>query len=240
MNLSIAILLIVFAFSFLILLTKERRKGDFALIAVLINSGLSSWIAIQVLQGKPFEEKFYGGIVFGEIAIRADALSGWFILLMNFTMITGILYGRRYMKVYENRPAEISLHYISYVVNHFAMIGIFCIQNGLAFLCFWEAMTLSAFLMIIFERVYAVYIFLYWFCNQSRLCSLSYVATVCTSCRSITCIRHNVWRYYQTGHLRNFKNFIINKNELHGDGIYHPGNFNNLRSIWCDAGHHSA
>ncbi len=152
MSLSIAILFIVFAFSFLIVLTKERKKGDFALIAVLINSGLSSWIAIQALQGKPFEEKFYGGSVFGEIAIRTDALSGWFILLMNFTMITGILYGRRYMKVYENRSAEISLHYISYVVNHFAMIGIFCIQNGLAFLCFWETMALSSFLMIIFER----------------------------------------------------------------------------------------
>ena len=152
MSLSIAILVVIFIFSFLVISVKERRKGDIALLAVLINSGLSSWIAIQALQGTPFEEKFYGGTVFGEIIIRADALSGWFILLTNFTMLTGILYGRRYMKAYENRSADITLHYTSYIVNHSAMIGIFCVQNMLGFLCVWELMTLSAFLMIIFEH----------------------------------------------------------------------------------------
>lgn len=152
MNWSIVILVSVFIFSFFIILIKEKRKGDIALLAILINAGLSSWIAIQALQGKPFEEKFYGGTVFDEIVIRADALSGWFILLTNFTVLTGILYGRQYMKAYQNRPAELSLHYISYIVNHFAMISIFCVQNMLAFLCVWEMMTLSAFLLIIFER----------------------------------------------------------------------------------------
>lgn len=152
MSLSIAIIIVIFIFSFLIIWVKERRKGDIALLAVLINSGISSWIAIKALQGNPFEEKFYGGTVFGEIVIRADALSGWFILLMNFTIITGILYGRHYMKVYKNRSADISLHYISYIMNHFAMIGIYCIQNTLTFLCVWEIMTLSAFLMVIFEH----------------------------------------------------------------------------------------
>jgi hydrogenase-4 component B len=151
-NLSLFIPAIVFVFSFLIIWVKEKRKGDFALLAVLINSGISSWIAIQALQGQSFEEKFYGGIIFGEIAIRIDALSGWFILLTNFTMITGILYGRHYMKAYENHSASISLHYISYILNHFAMIGIFCVQNMLGFLCVWEVMALTSFLMIIFEH----------------------------------------------------------------------------------------
>ena len=152
MNLSIAIPAVIFVFSFLIIWVKEKRKGDIALLAVLINSMITSWIAIQALQGKSFEEKFYGGTIFGEIIIRADALSGWFILLTNFTMLTGILYGRRYMSAYENRSASISLHYISYILNHFAMIGIFCVQNMLGFLCVWELMTISAFLMIIFEH----------------------------------------------------------------------------------------
>lgn len=152
MSLSIPILVIVFIFSFLIFWVKESRKGDIAILAVLINTGLSSWIAIQALQGTPFEEKFYGGIVFGEIIIRADALSGWFILLTNFTMLTGIFYGRYYMKAYQNRPADITLHYISYMLNHFAMIGIFCVQHTLVFLCVWEVMALSSFMMIIFEH----------------------------------------------------------------------------------------
>ncbi|HEX9510215.1 MAG TPA: proton-conducting transporter membrane subunit [Puia sp.] len=148
----IVIIVLVFLFSFLILLAKERRKGDVALLAVLLSSGLSSWIAIRALQNRPFEERFHGGAVFGEIFIRADALSGWFILLMNFTMLTGILYGRCYMKAYEKRPADITLHYISYVLNHFAMIGIYCVQHTLVFLCAWEIMTIAAFLLVIFEH----------------------------------------------------------------------------------------
>ena len=152
MNLSLVIPAVILIFSFLIIWAKERRKGDIALLAVLISSGISSWIAIQALQGQSFEEKFYGGIIFGEIVIRADALSGWFILLTNFTMLTGILYGRHYMRAYEKSSSSISLHYISYILNHFAMIGIFCVQNMLGFLCIWEMMTISAFLMIIFEH----------------------------------------------------------------------------------------
>ena len=148
----IIIIVIVFVFSFLITSVKGRRKGDFALICILINSTLSTWIAIRALQGRPFDEKFYGGSVFGEIFIRVDSLSAWFILLMNFTMLTGILYAKSYLTAYHKKPADISLHYISYVLNHFAMIGIYCIQHMLVFLCAWEIMTLSAFLMVIFEH----------------------------------------------------------------------------------------
>jgi len=56
------------------------------------------------------------------------------------------------MRPYENKPADITLHYISYVSNHFAMIGIYIVQNMLVFLCAWEVMTIAAFLMVIFEH----------------------------------------------------------------------------------------
>ena len=148
----IIIAAVVFVCSFLITRAKVRRKGDIALTCILINSAISTWIAIQALQGRPFDERFYGGSVFGEVFIRVDALSAWFILLMNFTMLTGILYARCYLRAYHKRPADISLHYISYVLNHFAMIGIYCIQHMLFFLCAWEIMTLSAFFMVIFEH----------------------------------------------------------------------------------------
>jgi hydrogenase-4 component B len=148
----IIIAAIVFVCSFLIIQVGDRRKGGIALGCVMINGALSSWIAIQALLGRPLDEGFYGGSVFGEIFIRVDALSAWFILLMNFTMFTGILYARVYLKAYAKRPADISLHYISYIMNQFAMIGIYCVQHMLVFLCVWEIMTLSAFLMVIFEH----------------------------------------------------------------------------------------
>ncbi len=152
MTLLIVIVATVFISSFLISRVRGSGKGNIALLCIIINSGLSSWVAVKALLGRPFEENFYGGPVFGEIFLRVDALSGWFILLMNFTMLTGILYGRWYMKPYEKKSPEITLHYISYVLNHFAMIGIFCVQHMLVFLCTWEIMALSAFLLVIFEH----------------------------------------------------------------------------------------
>ena len=112
----------------------------------------SSWFAIGALTGSPYSKILPGGHIFGDIALRVDGLSGWFILLTNFTFITGILYGRQYLKKYEGQGANLSLHYISYILNQSAIIGIYFVQHGLAFLCVWEMMALSAFLLVIFEH----------------------------------------------------------------------------------------
>ena len=142
----------VLIFSFAIARAGEKHKGTIALVAVLATAFLSSWIAIGALTGSPFSKILPGGQIFGDIALRVDGLSGWFILLTNFTFITGILYGRQYLKKYEGQGANLSLHYISYILNQSAIIGIYFIQHSLAFLCVWELMALSAFLLVIFEH----------------------------------------------------------------------------------------
>jgi len=55
------------------------------------------------------------------------------------------------MKCYENKSGMIKIHFVSLIVNHFCLIGIFCIQNSLAFLYIWEMMALSTFILVIFE-----------------------------------------------------------------------------------------
>jgi len=142
----------VLIFIFAIARAGEKHKGTVALLAVLVNGFVSSWIAIGALTGSPFSKILSGGQVFGDIALRVDGLSAWFILLTNFTFVTGILYGRQYMKRYAGQSANLSLHYISYILNQFAIIGIYFIQNGLAFICAFEVMALSAFLLVIFEH----------------------------------------------------------------------------------------
>ena len=129
-----------------------KYKGLVAAAAVVISASLSSWIAILVLTGSPYDESFYGGIVFGNISVQLDGLSAWFILLTNFTAITAILYGRQYLKHYKSPPAVLSLHYASFLLNHLALTAIYFLRNSLAFLCFWEIMALSAFIMVIFEH----------------------------------------------------------------------------------------
>ena len=151
MSISICIVLITILFVLLASFLKESWSGNIALVAVLFNTGISSWLAVNAVIGHSYLEIINGGPVFGDIPIRIDALSGWFILVMNFTVLTGILYGRRYMKFYENKSGMISLHFASFIINHVSMIGIFIVQNSLAFLYIWEIMALSTFILVIFE-----------------------------------------------------------------------------------------
>src|ERR1035437_4672580 len=151
MSLVFCIIILTAVFILFVSFSRESWSGNIALGAVIINSILSSWLAINAVLGHPYEEIITGGTIYGDIPFRIDALSGWFILMMNFTVLTGILYGRRYMKTYENKTGMIKLHFASYIVNHTNMIGIFIVQNDLAFLYVWEIMALSSFIMVIFD-----------------------------------------------------------------------------------------
>jgi formate hydrogenlyase subunit 3/multisubunit Na+/H+ antiporter MnhD subunit len=136
----------------LILFAPEKRKGVVALFGVIINAVLSSVPAINGLFYETVSYSFYGGSVFGEIALRIDPLCAWFLLIMNFTSVTAILYGTQYLKAYNADPSRLSVHFASYLLNHFAMIFIYIVQNTLAFLCFWEIMAVTAFMMVIFDH----------------------------------------------------------------------------------------
>ncbi|HVB03788.1 MAG TPA: proton-conducting transporter membrane subunit [Chitinophagaceae bacterium] len=152
LSLTIAVFSSFIVFSILLVFIKNKWKGLIAIAAILVNSLISSWLAIRAITGSIFTTHLFAGPVFGDIAIRIDALSGWFILMINFAVITGILYGSRYMKTFEKRTSDITLHYICYILNHLAMIAIFCVQHALAFLCAWELMALSSFMLVIFEH----------------------------------------------------------------------------------------
>jgi hydrogenase-4 component B len=149
---SILLVVSVCIFILLVALVPEKYKGSFAFAGVLIMALISSWFAVIALKGNAYLENLRGGIVFGNIPICIDGLSAWFILLTNFTALTGVLYGQQYLKRYAGQPANTALHYISYLLNHFALIGIYFIQHGLAFLCIWEIMALTSFILVIFEH----------------------------------------------------------------------------------------
>lgn len=130
----------------------EKTKGILALAGVLAIAIASSLVAPQALTGKVFIKTWYFGMIFGNVTFRVDGLSAWFILLTNFTLITGMLYGRKYLEQYRGQPANLSLHYISYLLNQTALIGVYYSSHGLLFICVWEIMALTAFILVIFEH----------------------------------------------------------------------------------------
>lgn len=135
----------------LTVLLPVRRKGWGTVAGIIMNAVLSSVPAFQCIAGESQSWTFYGGIIFQDITIKADPLSGWFLLVMNFSVLTSIFYGIQYLKPYKESSSKLAMHYVSFLLNHFAMISVFIVQNSLLFMCFWEIMAITAFIMVIFE-----------------------------------------------------------------------------------------
>jgi len=130
----------------------NHQKSIGGCVFVLVNAAITSVVAWQALLGQTVEFTIYGGMVFGDIPLRIDPLSAWFMLIVNLTCVNGALYGIRYMKPYEGQRGNLSLHWASFVVFHTSMVGVCSLQHGLAFLVAWEIMSISSFVLIMFDH----------------------------------------------------------------------------------------
>ncbi len=147
-----AFVVIILSAILLIPFVPVRWKGMITVAAVIIIAILSSILSFHALAGESVEYIFQGSLVTDKIPVRIDALSGWFILIINFTFITGAFYGLQYMKAYRSQKSNLSLHCISYILVQSSLIAICSLQNTIAFLVAWEVMALSSFILIIFEH----------------------------------------------------------------------------------------
>ncbi len=125
----------------------ERFLILFTLAVVIFTSA----IAVYSLTEKEIEFVVTGNQLIGQIPLRIDALSGWMILIINFTLLTGILYGTGYLKHYNENKANLIFHRFCLAFLHITMLLVCTVQNFIAFLIVWELMTVSAFILVIFE-----------------------------------------------------------------------------------------
>ena len=134
-----------------LLAVKSTTKGIIAVSMVIVTSVFSSLFAIPALVGHETQVLLAGTIPFGTVSIKIDALSAWFILVINFTMITGVIYGYNYMKAYLEQRTNLAMHWLAYILLHISLILICSVQNAMVFLICWEMMAVSAFILVIFE-----------------------------------------------------------------------------------------
>ena len=152
MNLAAAFVLVPFAGMLLIPFFKVNGKGIVTFALLLVNALLSGYLAVQSLQGEVLEFILPGSFVTGDIPIRIDALSGWFILVVNLVFVTGGFYGLFYMKAYREQHNNLTLHSIAMLIQHAAIVSICVIQNSFVFLIAWEILAIASFLLIIFDH----------------------------------------------------------------------------------------
>lgn len=129
---------------------KYRAGANF--IFVFITAIVTSVPAGKALNGNTIDITVPAFSFFGNLPLRIDSLSAWFILIINLTCINGALYGIGYMKKYNEQSANLSLHWMLFLLFQSSMLWVCIIQNALAFLIVWELMSISSFLLVIFEH----------------------------------------------------------------------------------------
>jgi len=137
---------------FAIYFVPVQLKGKITIGFVVLNAILTSIPAIHVLNSEKFEILFSGIALIGEVPIRIDSLSAWFILIINITSITGVFYGFGYMKSYKDQKSNLTLHWIQYLLFHSSMLWVCMVQNSIVFLIVWELMSLSSLFLVIFDH----------------------------------------------------------------------------------------
>jgi formate hydrogenlyase subunit 3/multisubunit Na+/H+ antiporter MnhD subunit len=129
------------------------HKSRAALGLVLINLAFTSIPAIHSLvSGVSISRDIALRFPFGSVAVRVDPLAAWFMLIINLTCLNGAWYGMGYMKPYESQRSNTTMHWVSYVTFQVSMLWVCMLQHGLAFLVAWEIMSISSFLLVIFEH----------------------------------------------------------------------------------------
>ncbi len=137
---------------FVLFFVSSPHKAYIAALAVFINSLITSWLAFPALNGQIAEWSIFAGTFLGDISLQIDGLSAWFILIINFTSLTGVIYGIGYLKAYDNPAPKLSLHWSLLILFHLSMVWVCMLQNGFAFLLAWEVMSLTSMLLVIFDH----------------------------------------------------------------------------------------
>jgi len=132
----------------------KERMSNFTLLLQLGLAGITSYWAADALIHRIWIERIFLSNFWGnQIKLHVDSLSAFFILVLNFTMLTGAIYSRGYLTFYKNTKnnLEFGLHYFCFAWLHISMLLVCMLRDGLAFMVVWELMSVASFFLIIFE-----------------------------------------------------------------------------------------
>ncbi len=131
-----------------------RKIFPAAMFGILLMVFFSTWLSAPVLVSLYHNtvrsvtwEPFQG------LCFVIDQLSAFFVLVVNITVITGMIYGGIYLKdAHLRKPVMlICWHYFNLLLLHASMLAVCMLRETFPFLVMWEMMTLSSFFLVIFE-----------------------------------------------------------------------------------------
>ena len=146
---------VILTLTFLLFIIPKRFKYAYALAILVCGVALTSAWSYVVLSGGTgtLEIPLLPWVIKNGLILKIDRLSAFFIAVVNFTVLTGFLYARGYLRPYYSTKNSLrfSIHYFAYLWLYLSMIMVVVIRDGLPFLIVWEIMALSSFLLVIFD-----------------------------------------------------------------------------------------
>lgn len=145
MLLILTLLVVIFL---IILAVPEKIKPPATGLLFIVIVAFTSWIAIYaLLTGNTVEYNTY------QIRWVVDQLSAIFILLINFIVLSQLFYSAGYLKGYiEKKSAfKAALHYSNIMYAYISMLLVVSVRSSLEFLIFWEILSLSTFILVLFD-----------------------------------------------------------------------------------------
>ncbi len=139
--------------SLLVYFVPVRWKQPLCLVLSLGLAFVTTTWAVQSLTGETITQHLSMPFWFHSSRLVIDKLSAFFLIVINFGTLTSILYSKGYLKTYEATKTnqDFSLHYFFLIWLQIAMILVVSLQEGLPFLVAWEIMSISSFMLVIFE-----------------------------------------------------------------------------------------
>lgn len=148
------IVIALISLSLFIFVVPSKYKIWITLFIIAVGSIISCREAIKVIAtGLPVTLAETKSQLLGEGYMQIDLLSAIFIIIVSIVAVSVAIYSCGYFKVHLHSKSKIqlSLHCFSLAILYFSMIGTLCSQDVYRFLIFWELMTISSFLLIIFD-----------------------------------------------------------------------------------------
>jgi hydrogenase-4 component B len=143
-----AFLIILFSGILVIPFVPLKIKPVITIVVVSLIALITSVIAVKGFTVGGIQLSISGGSFLGSVPLRIDALSSWFIIIINFSCITGVLFGTGYMRPAGGEPSALTFHWILYLLFQSSMIFVTIVQHSIAFLLCWEVMSLSSMFLV--------------------------------------------------------------------------------------------
>lgn len=152
MNYFLSGIILFFLGGLISLAFTEKYKVKIISIFSFLGTVFLSIPAINILfTGKIIEKIFYLPEPIGKIPVVIDSLSAFFIIVISFMSLLGVIYAHGYIKPYLNKNKNVSSHCLFLSLLICSMLGVVTVQNAIFFLIVWEIMSLSSFFLVIFE-----------------------------------------------------------------------------------------